>query len=140
MNAILKPINPDKHPTLALVPQDALADVWPRIAHFIEAALEHGQGDESATDVLLSCARSQYLLVTDGESMAAVFQYVKHPRQSVVTLLYAGGSIDACYRAFEFAKDFFRSQGVQALRIWGRPGWKRVLGLETIGEIMQVRL
>jgi len=138
MNAVIK--FPVEHPPLSIVRTDELAEVWPKIAHHIEAAIEHGQGDEQALDVLLACARGRYFLATDGANLACVFEYVKHPKQTVVTLLYAGGALDACFRAFQWAKEYCKANGVDVLRVWGRPGWQRVLGLEPIGAIMQVRL
>ena len=139
MNAVVQ-LNPLKRAPVKFVEADQLGKVWPTVSQWIEAALEHGQGDENVTDVLIACARNQYGLATDGESMACVFQYVKYPQQSVVTLIYAGGSLDACYRAFEWAKEYFKAHNVDVLRIWGRAGWEKTLGLERIGTIMQVKL
>lgn len=136
MNAVIEPI----HPEIYCVSLENLADTWPKVQPWIESAVAYSQGDENLADVLGALWREKYALWTDGESMAAIVQLVKFPRQLVLTIMYAGGSLDACYRAFEFAKVFCKQRKINAIRVWGRPGWQKALGLEVIGAIMQVRV
>src|SRR6185437_9587846 len=94
-------------------------------------------GDENGLDIFIALARGLYVLWV-GDDVAAVTQLTRYPRRSVLTVLYAGGvSLNAVHRAYEFARHWCRANGIDALRVWGRPGWQKALGMRRIGVILQ---
>lgn len=139
MNAVLEPRR-DEGEALSLTPISLLSDVWPAVTPWLESALEYGAGDENIRDVFVALAREQYQLWTDGKSMAAVTQIQRYPRHTVFCILYAGGTLDALYRAFEFAKGYAKQNGIRVVRVHGRPGWERILGLERRSTMAQVNV
>lgn len=119
-------------------PED-LSDVWAEVAPWIAQAVEVNQGDENLTDVLIALARGQYALWHEPKTFAAVSRIERWPRQTVGTIVYLGGKdLPAIERAFEEAKMFAKANKIDVIRVFGRPGWERLLGLERKGVILQV--
>lgn len=124
-----------------LVQPQELAEVWSKVERWIGNAIQEGQGDESALDVLIGIARGVYSLWYEAGAFAAVVQTLKYPRQTVATILYCGGEdIEAIKLAFAFGKRLGAAGGIDVLRVWGREGWERLLELERVGVILQVQL
>lgn len=126
---------------MRIIQPQELSEYWPKVQGWIEEAIEYGQGDESSLDVLLALARGQYLLWY-AEEFAGVVQVVKFPRQTVATVLYAGGSnLEGMKKAIlDEGVSWCRASGIDCVRIWGRNGWERVLGIPRKGVIMQLDL
>lgn len=123
---------------MRIVPPHELANEWPRVSPWIEEAMAYGQGDENLLDVLLGISRGQYLLWAD-ERFAGVVQICQFPRQRVATVLYAGGDLEAMKAAIQTeGYPWCKSTGIDVLRIWGRKGWERALGMSRKGVIMQL--
>lgn len=126
---------------MIIVPPDQLANVWPLVHEWIASAIERGQGDENALDVLISIARGQYLLFHEPGKFALVGQVQTFPRQKVGVVLYCGGSdVSAIKDAFEQIKPWCKANGMSAIRVWGRQGWERALDMTRKGVILQVEL
>lgn len=120
---------------------DKLADVWPEVHPWIERAISRGQGDENVWDVFVALARGTYVLWHAPTRFAAVVQTVRQPRQSVATILYCGGTgLSEIEEAFAFGKLWARENGIDVMRVWGREGWERLLGMERVGVILQVKV
>lgn len=127
---------------MILVQPEQLSNIWPQVSPWIAEAInarENG-GDENLLDVLIGIARNHYALWVEAGEFAAVVQIAQFPRQRVATILYAGGRLDAFQALFEAAKKWARQNGIDVIRIWGRPGWEKALDLKRIGVIMQVNL
>ena len=126
---------------VSVVPIEKLADVWPEVQPWLERAISHGQGDENIWDVFVALARGAYTLWHSPTRFAAVVQTIRQPRQSVATILYCGGrGLSEIEEAFAFGKLWARENGVNVIRVWGREGWERILGMERMGVILQVRV
>ena len=124
---------------MILVQPDQLANVWPQVHGWIESAIEYAQGDENALDVLIAIARGQYLLFHEPGKFALVGQVQSFPRQKVGVVLYCGGGdLLAIKEAFEQMKPWCKGNGISAIRVWGRKGWERALGLARKGVILQM--
>jgi len=122
-----------------LVPIEQLTDVLPEALPWIKRAVERNQGDENTLDVLIALAQQRYWLFYEPGVYAAVVQVVKHPQQSVATVIYAGGEgLDAIKHAFEASKKWAKDHNIDVIRVWGREGWEKTLGLERVGVILQV--
>lgn len=123
------------------VSPEHLQDVWPECRHWIERALEYGPGDEQLSDVFLGIARGMYALWHSPGEFAAVYQVMRYPRQTVVTVVYAGGDdLSAIKKAWDYAHWECARRGVDVVRMWGRSGWEKALGVKRIGVVMQTRV
>ena len=124
-----------------IVPNDQLATVWPQALTWLQEAIDRNQGDENSWDVFAALCQGRYWLIHEPGKYAGVFQVMKHPRQTVCTVLYAGGNdLDAMKATFEAGKEFCRANKIDVLRVWGRKGWQKLLGLERKGVILQVAI
>jgi hypothetical protein len=124
-----------------LIPAEQLTDVLPEALPWIEKAVRMNQGDENTLDVLAALCRNQYSLWYVPGVFAAVVQVVRYPRQSVATILYAGGDgLEAIKHSFEFGKKFAKEHNIDVLRVWGREGWEKLLDLKRVGVILQVTI
>ena len=125
-----------------LVPQNQLANVWPQVAPWIAEAINRreGWGDENLLDVLIALARNTYGLWHEPGEFAAVVQLTQMPRQSVATIVYAGGKIDSLPRLWQESTRWARQNGIDVIRLFGRAGWERLLNLERVGVILQARV
>lgn len=124
---------------MRIVQPHELSHVWPEVEGWIADAIGYGQGDENVLDVLLAVARGIYVLWWEPGKFALVVQVQHFPRQRIGCVLYLGGSdLEAIKQAVrEDGLPWLRSQGVMALRVWGRKGWAKVLGMDQIGVILQ---
>lgn len=123
----------------ALIPLHRLSDAWEQAGPWIESALPYAQGDENLRDILIGCASGRYSLWWEPDRLAVVLLLQKAPRQTVLTLCYAGGvDLKSMRDGFEHIRVWARSHGVDVLRICGRKGWERQLSLRRVGVILQV--
>ena len=98
-------------------------------------------GDEILDDVLIALADGFYTLWLEPGKFAAVVEIRNFPRQRVATIVYCGGSdLDCIKGCFEHGRQWCREHDVQVLRVYGREGWERLLGLERIGVVLQTRV
>lgn len=116
-----------------------LSDAWRQVEPWIAQAVEVNQGDENVTDVLIALARGQYTLWYEPKYFAAVSRIERWPRQTVGTIVYLGGrDLSVIELAFEEARMFAKKNGIDVIRVFGRPGWERLLGLKRKGVILQL--
>lgn len=124
---------------MALVKPEELADSWAKVEHWISQAVSCNQGDENLLDVLISLARGHYELWHDPGQFAAVVRIEHWPRQRVATIIYLGGrGLGAIEEAFEQARGHAKARKIDVLRVFGRKGWEKLLGLQNKGAILQV--
>lgn len=122
-----------------IVSLQELSDIWPKAEGWIQKALLYGPGDENTRDILIRLARGDYQLWYEEGKFAAVVQFVIHPRQRVATILYCGGDdLSAVKAAFDYGKAWGADNGVDVIRVYGRAGWERALGLKRVGIVCQV--
>jgi hypothetical protein len=114
--------------------------VWPKVAHWLEAAVKVNQGDENLLDVGMGLERETYELWVEPDRFAAVVQISDFPRQRVCTILYAGGMLEAFKEMYEETKRIAKERGIDVIRVWGRAGWEKALGMKRVGVILQERL
>jgi hypothetical protein len=119
-------------------PED-LSDTWAKVEPWIAQSVQVNQGDENLLDVLIALARAQYALWYEPGKFAAVSRIERWPRQTVGTIVYLGGrDLQAIEDAFEEAKMFARANKIDVIRVFGRPGWERLLGMKRKGVILQM--
>jgi hypothetical protein len=125
---------------MMLVPHFELGTVWPQVQGWLEDAIKVNQGDENLMDVARALDRGDYELWLEPGKFAAVVQIQEFPRQRVALLLYGGGVLESFLDMYGEAKRIAKERGIDVIRVWGRAGWERALGMKRVGLILQETL
>ena len=113
------------------VPKIALPEVWPLVTHWIRRAMERadlGSFDVVEADVFND--RALLWLVYDGpKTLAAVVTKIVLTEKSRVCLILAVGGEGAkdWTHLLSDAERYARAEGCDAIRLFGRRGWQRLL-------------
>ncbi len=119
--------------------------VWPRVSHWIKAALERGDmGTFGSVESDVLAARALLWVVWNDPDLegAAVTQVEKFESSKVCTIAACGGGgMRTWVHLIETLEDYARQQGCNCVRIVGRKGWQRVLkDYATAKVILEKRL
>lgn len=109
------------------------------ILPWLAKAAKHGGGDETAEQMLGRAYQGEYVLWYSPQRYAMVVQIQHHCSQSVCVVVALGGSnLELIAQdAVQIGIPWARQQGATVLRVCGRRGWERVLGLTHVGHILQ---
>ena len=117
--------------------------VWPKVSHWIKAALERGDmGTFSSVEVDVLNARALLWVVWNEPDLegAAVTQ-VENTESSKVCTIVAFGGLRKSVHLLAKLEDYARQQGCTVSRIVGRYGWQRILpDYRTAKVILEKRL
>lgn len=137
-------------PALHLVAPSRVAELWPFAIGNIQRALDWGDGEFTADDLLegLIDGKMQLWLSHRDHVVDAVCvtQIVTYPRVRSCIVLLVGGEPGAGLAAVRHGvatiEDFARRAGCDALELVGRQGWERVLpiGWEKRAILMRKEL
>jgi hypothetical protein len=118
--------------TLGTVVPEHFEDVWSKISHFLEPALDDTMGLLSIDDLRIICktGASQLWVVTkSGYAVGAFVTKVQQaPKFKILDIEYLGG-IDFQTWGIDLMKEFEKNakeQGITAMRICGRKGWAKL--------------
>lgn len=125
---------------MMLVSHYDLPHIWPKVVHWLESAIKINQGDETLFDVGMAINDGRYELWWEPDRFAAVVQIQDFPRQRVAVIAYCGGELESLKTMYLEAKKVAKARGIDVLRVWGRAGWERTLGLKRVGVILQETL
>ncbi len=119
--------------------------VWPRVSHWIKAALERGDmGTFGSVESDVLAARALLWVVWNDPDLegAAVTQVGKTESSKVCTIVACGGGgMRTWVHLIGTLEDYARDQGCDCVRIVGRKGWQRVLqDYATAKVILEKRL
>lgn len=111
-----------------------VAEWWPKVEHWIAAALEHGPRLYDASDVLaelLSRDMQLWLACDDHEPVGVVVtSIVTYPRRSALIIGPIGGhNVRGWIHGMDaLIHDYAAAQGCAVQLSEGRPGWDRLVG------------
>lgn len=113
----------------------AVPKVWREVRPFIERALAEGAGHFAPEDIRAALLRRdmQLWIVRRPDRSAAgalVTEIVAYPRLKVCRLVLAAaadGGREDWLPWRRFVEDWARVQGCQAMELYGRPGWARIV-------------
>lgn len=108
-----------------------IEQVWPTVAPMIERVLPHTDGKYLACDIrdlLLSRDMQLWVAVDEDILSCAVTQIHTWPRKKVATIVMcAGDDMGHWLHMHDFLASWALENGCQAIEIYGRPGWEKVL-------------
>jgi len=117
------------------VPPDRINEVWPHVAGWLSNAVGKC-GDWTLKGIRAALDKEQAMLwiVWDGKLHAAgVTQLIVIPKGKICQVVACGGDqIIPWDIAFAPVEAYAKEQGCVAMRIEGRPGWKRIFADYTL--------
>jgi hypothetical protein len=123
-----------------------IAAWWPHAEPYVARALAEGRGEMEPCDVrrFLELRAMQLWLLWDGAARGAlVTEIANHPRKRscILRLFAADRGLRAAWRALiPLAEEWAREQGCDAVEVFGRPGWARLLDYELKQVVLSKEL
>ncbi len=116
------------------VAPDYVDQIWPHVAGFINQALARGNAEQPIEYTYLQLKRQAALLwvVWDGKTiLAAAVTEIVNPvgtdkRHCMITAC-GGQSLKLWLKFLDRIEQYARDENCEKLRIYGRPGWLRIL-------------
>lgn len=130
------------------VPQQYVAQLWPRVEEHIRAAMEHGHGDYTLDQIKLLVCVGQWLLlvVIDEEGNihgAATSSFINYPNDRVAFITFVGGRLISNGDTFKEMCDILKSNGATKVQGYCRPSVVRLFkqyGFKERSVVMEVKL
>lgn len=117
--------------SLICVPPDRVAEVWPHVRHWIQAAMERADISSFARVEADALSGANLLwIATDGQSIsAAALTDIQDTGRRKVCLLVANGGerMKDWIHLISGLEDYAKAEGCTAMRIVGPAAWTRVL-------------
>lgn len=117
---------------LGTVVPEHFEDVWSKVSHFLEPALDDTLGLLSLDDLRIICKTgvSQLWVVTKSDYAVGAFvtKVQQAPKCKILDIEYLGG-VNFTDWGIELMKQFeelAKEQGIAAMRICGRKGWAKL--------------
>ncbi len=112
------------------VAPDEVIDIWETVGPWLQSANQYAGGKLTLEDYLVKILTGQADLWTNGK-IAILAEPSAYPRKRVYTLLLAGGEHGANWgEVARLMEDVAKMKKCQSIEVFGRPGWKRILGAE----------
>lgn len=130
------------------VPQEYVAQTWPKIEHYIASALEYCHGDYTIDQVRMFVNMGQWLLIVATDDAgeihgAATASFINYPNDRVGFITTVGGKMVASKEIFQDLCNILRSRGATKIQGACRPSivrlWRR-FGFEPVTTIVEVRI
>jgi len=105
---------------------------WPTLSEQLKPAVDRSQGRYTLDSVLEAIENRKMQLWFVPAKCSCVTQITNYPNKQICTLMFCGGhDMDEWVHHLETIEDWARSEGCDAMEIYGRKGWARVLGYDT---------
>lgn len=118
--------------------------VWDQCVPHLKRAIEYSDEKYSLESIKngLESRTMQLWVYMKGDIKACmVTQLVNYPTKRVCLILFLGGSLmHEWLRFMTLIEEWARSNHCEAIEIYGRPGWAKVLGWEQIHVVLRKNL
>lgn len=122
------------------LPAARIEEWWPQFKPFVERSLAEGMGEWTANDILaaIKINEMQAWAAYDGKIVAGmVTQILNYPRKRICDLILASGErMDDWVHWIGFIKGWAKNEGCHYVRVMGRRGWLRKLGMNEFYTVM----
>lgn len=126
------------------VAPEAVEEVWEQVSPILVKSLQYADGKyslESIKRALLRRDMQLWMYVRDGIKACGVTQVLKYPEKKVCVVMFAAGEALSEWINFDsLIEEWARDNQCDAIEIYGRPGWERVLGWERIHVVIRKNL
>ena len=105
---------------------------WPLVEEYLNAALKHGLGEYSTSDIKSACiSKNMQLWVKIGTEVEGAFvtKISKYPQKNILCVLLLGGKNFSRWRgeADVLLDAFGKENKCEYVELFGRKGWGKVL-------------
>ena len=130
------------------VPQQFVAQTWPRVEEYVKSALDYGHGDYTLDQIRLLVSLGNWLLLVavDEEGHihgATKVSFINYPNDRVAFITFIGGRLISNQDTFKEMCDILRSNGATKVQGMARPAiarlWKRY-GFEERSTLVETKL
>lgn len=122
------------------IPPEQLEEVWETVAPLLAESVKYCDGKWTLADVKESIEKLDaqlFLVVDQGIKAAVVTQIHNYPSKRVLTILFLGGhDMREWLHLSSVLERWAKEAGCQAMEVWGRPGWERVLGWNKTSTVI----
>jgi len=126
------------------VAPDAVEGLWEQVAPILVKSLKYADSKyslESIRHALIRRDMQLWMYVRDGIKACGVTQVVKYPEKKVCVFMFAVGEVLSEWIQFDsLIEEWARDNQCDAIEIYGRPGWEKVLGWERIHVVIRKNL
>jgi hypothetical protein len=120
------------------IPTNYVAQAWPLVEHYIEAAVSYGGDDYTLEQVKVYVSSGQWLLViaVDEQGVihgAATVTFLNYPNDRIAFITFIGGKLISNKDTFGQLKDLLKANGATKIqgaareaiaRLWSRYGFE----------------
>jgi hypothetical protein len=136
-----EPTDTSSSAKLVAVPFHDVPAAWKGVGPLLEKAIDAGTGEINLRDVFdaLVARRMQLWTAIDDnkKTVAAVVTEVQqHPRLRVCSVRLGAGNLDAIIKHIEPLAEWAKWAGCDALELYGRLGWARILKDWTMTHVV----
>ena len=105
---------------------------WPLVEEYLNAALKHGLGEYSASDIKSACiSKNMQLWVKIDKEVQGAFvtKISKYPQKNILCVLLLGGKEFITWRdeADALLNAFGKENNCEYVELFGRKGWGKML-------------
>ena len=105
---------------------------WPLVEEYLNAALKHGLGEYSTSDIKSACiSKNMQLWVKIGTDVEGAFvtKIAKYPQKNLLCVILLGGKEFHRWRdeADALLNAFGKENNCEYIELFGRKGWGKVL-------------
>ncbi len=105
---------------------------WPLVEEYLNAALKHGLGEYSTSDIKSACiSKNMQLWVKIDKEVQGAFvtKISKYPQKNILCVLLLGGKEFITWRdeADALLNAFGKENNCEYVELFGRKGWGRML-------------
>ena len=105
---------------------------WPLVEEYLNAALKHGLGEYSITDIKNACiSKNMQLWVKVGKQAKGAFvtKIAKYPQKNLLIVILLGGDEFQEWRdeADALLNAFGKQHNCEYVELFGRKGWGKIL-------------
>ena len=114
-----------------MVPSNRVLEIAPYARPWLQAAVDRNGLGYNVEEVLSGCTHGAFQLwaaKAQGFEGFAVTELVTSPNESSVHIILAGGKgVSEVIPYIAVIEQWAKELGCQSIRVWGRPGWLRML-------------
>ena len=130
------------------VPQQFVAQTWPRVEEYVKSALDYGHGDYTLDQIRLLVSLGNWLLLVavDEEGHihgATTVSFINYPNDRVAFITFIGGRLISNQDTFKEMCGILKNNGATKVQGMARPAiarlWKRY-GFEERSTLVEVKI
>jgi len=106
---------------------DQIPAVWEKARPFIKSALDRGSNHTLAEIYEGLCSKQMQLWMYGNGALVTSIQTDKRNKYCLLLTL-AGERMSEWFQYFPIVENWARDEGAVEMRLYGRPGWKKITG------------